>query len=96
MKTRISEKKAFIGDSANQERREGDETMGSPVRYFIDLDGIRMFRETEGARYCGLGRTRFRQWCNEIGATRHIGRCVRYDRRVIDRYIDEAGEGKEH
>lgn len=55
----------------------------------------RMLSEKEGQEYTGLGRTRFRKWADEIGATTRIGtRRVLFDVRVIDAALDAAREQK--
>ena len=41
----------------------------------------------EGAEYTSLGRTYFRQWAEQIGSKRKIGRRVIYDRSVIDQAL---------
>lgn len=49
----------------------------------------RMLSEKEGQVYTGLGRTKFRQFADEIGATTHIGaRRVLFDVRIIDAALD--------
>lgn len=55
----------------------------------------RMFNISEAGNYIGLGRTKTMEFCNEIGATVHIGRRVLYDREVIDRAISERRESRE-
>lgn len=57
--------------------------------YNRDFDGKRLLNEADGMRYVGLQRNKFRQWAREIGAVRHIGRRVLYDRTVIDQAVDE-------
>lgn len=52
-----------------------------------DID-IRMLTVDEGATYSGRGRTAFRAWADQIGATRRFGKSVRYDKRVIDAALD--------
>lgn len=54
----------------------------------------RMFNISEAGNYIGLGRTKTMEFCNEIGATVHIGRRVLYDREVIDRAISERREDR--
>ena len=49
---------------------------------------IRMFDVEQGSAYTGRGKTAFKAWANQIGATRRFGRSVRYDRRVIDAALD--------
>ena len=53
-----------------------------------DYEGKRLFTEADGMNYVGLHRSKFRKWAAGIGAVRHIGRRVLYDRIVIDRAID--------
>ena len=49
----------------------------------------RLLTEAEAMCFVGLRRTKFRSWAAEIGAVRHIGRRVLYDRAVLDRAVDE-------
>ena len=49
----------------------------------------RLVKVEEGARYAGLGMTKFRQWASEIGAVCRFGRAVRYDLHVIDKELDK-------
>ena len=49
---------------------------------------VRMFTIEEAAAYSGRGRTAFRAWADQIGATRRFGKSVRYDKRVIDAALD--------
>lgn len=59
------------------------------------MNGKRLLNVSEFCLYTGLGRTKGGAWAKEIGAVRHIGRRVLFDRVVIDRVIDEMGnEGK--
>lgn len=48
----------------------------------------RMFSIKEAAIYCGLGLNRTREWMDVIGATRHFGARVLFDRHVIDAALD--------
>lgn len=57
-----------------------------------NLDFVRLLSLSEAQMYCGLGRNTTRKWCDEIGATRHIGSRVLYDRVVIDKAIDASNE----
>lgn len=57
------------------------------------MEGIkRLLSEPEAAEYCGLGRTKAREWLRQIGARITFGRAVRYDRQVIDRALSERRE----
>ena len=53
----------------------------------------RLLTEKEALNYTRMGRTAFRKWADIIGAKRKIGRSARYDREVIDRAIDDMGNG---
>ena len=53
-----------------------------------DNSNIRMLTTEQGALYAGMGKTAFREWADKIQATRHFGRCVRFDRVVIDKALD--------
>lgn len=55
----------------------------------------RMLTQKQAETYTGMGRNSFSIWATKIGAKRHFGRSVRYDRRVIDKALDEmcAGDG---
>jgi hypothetical protein len=55
----------------------------------------RLFTEEQAIEYIGLGRTKGRSWLREIGATKHFGRSVRYDRRIIDRALDIMPDERE-
>ena len=48
----------------------------------------RMFTVEQGCAYTGRGRTSFKEWCKEIGATRKFGSMIRFDRKVIDAALD--------
>lgn len=52
----------------------------------------RLLTEAEAMCFVGLRRTKFRQWAAEIGAVRHIGRRVLYDRVVLNRAVDELAD----
>lgn len=49
----------------------------------------RLLTEAEAAQYCGIGRTKAREWLRQIGARVAFGRAVRYDRQAIDRALLE-------
>lgn len=52
------------------------------------FEEVRLMSRQEAERYCGLGVVTVRAWCDEIGATRQIGRRVLFDRVAIDKAID--------
>ena len=49
----------------------------------------RLFTMKELMEYTGLGESKAREWAREIGAARKIGRRTVYDRKIIDKCIDE-------
>ena len=50
----------------------------------------RMLTIEQACKYLNRGKTRTREYCDSIGATRKMGeRCVRYDRTVIDHALDK-------
>lgn len=49
----------------------------------------RMLSWSEASGYVGLGRTRTREFCEQIGAVRKIGRRILFDRYAIDRALDK-------
>ena len=53
----------------------------------------RMLQESEVTGYLGIGRTKARELCKDIGATVHLGRRVLYDRMKIDEYLDSLTKG---
>lgn len=53
----------------------------------------RMLTIEQTCQYINRGKTRTRQFCDSIGATVKMGeRCVRYDRFVIDAYLDKLSQ----
>lgn len=56
------------------------------------VENKRLLSEKETCEYVSLSRSKCRSWAEEIGAVRHIGSRVLYDRTVIDRAIDEMAE----
>ena len=52
----------------------------------------RLLDTKEACNYTGLGPTKIREWGKEIGAIKHIGRRVLFDRVILDKFIDAAGE----
>lgn len=57
------------------------------------FDGKRLLNTEEACRYVGMGRTKTRSWCEEIGAVKKFGARVVYDRVVIDRVLDQMATG---
>ncbi len=49
---------------------------------------VRMLSEIQAQAYTGLGRCSIRKLGAEIGAIKHFGRRVLYDRVIIDKYFD--------
>ena len=54
--------------------------------------GHRLMSTVEGCTYTGIGRNRFLEWSNAIGATVHIGRRCLHDRNRIDEAINALTE----
>ena len=48
----------------------------------------RMLTTQQACAYTGRGQNTARKWLDEIGATRHFGKSVRFDRVVIDKALD--------
>lgn len=65
----------------------------------MNLDGKRLLDVKELAAYTGLGLTRAAEYGKALGAVYRIGRRVLYDRKIIDRAIDNkidsTGDGEE-
>ena len=51
-----------------------------------------LLTEEEGRFYTNMGRTNFRKWADEIGATRRRGRRVLFNREVIDDFLRRETE----
>ena len=51
-------------------------------------DCKRLLDITELAQYIGMGKTYSRKWADEIGAVKHFGRRVLFDRNVVDSALD--------
>lgn len=49
---------------------------------------IRMMNAKQAGLYVGMCRAKLRVWAEEIGAARKFGKSVRYDKVVIDSYLD--------
>lgn len=53
----------------------------------------RLLTWEQTCKYVNRGRTRTREFCDAIGATVKFGeRCVRFDRTVIDAYLDKKAQ----
>ncbi len=48
----------------------------------------RLLSIEEGCAYLGVGKNKAAQILKEINAQVKIGKCTRYDKKIIDRYID--------
>lgn len=48
----------------------------------------RMLTISEASQYTGMGANSARKWLDDIGATMHFGRSVRFDRCIIDEALD--------
>ena len=53
-----------------------------------EFDGIRLLTTEQACRYVGMGKTSLREWGKTIGASVKFGRSLRFDRKVIDDYLD--------
>lgn len=53
------------------------------------FSSVRMLNEAEAAAYIGLGKNNARKVLTSIGARKSIGRRVIYDKKVIDKYLDD-------
>ena len=63
-----------------------------------NINDARLLTLDQACTVTGMGRNRCREFCDRWGATRKLSpRMVRYDRKTIDRVLDEmaqaAGEG---
>ena len=52
-----------------------------------------MFSVIEAQEYCGLGRAQTRKIAEEAGAVKRYGRRVLIDRVILDRALDQMGQG---
>ncbi len=55
-----------------------------------DMTGKRLFSLSEGCIYTGTGRTSFRAFAENIGAVKHFGKRVLFDRKIIDAALDSG------
>lgn len=62
------------------------------MKVALDMTGKRLLNRAEMVAYTGMGKTAGGNWCRKIGAVRHIGARVLYDRKVIDAAIDALKE----
>ena len=67
----------------------------APIRG--SLESARLLTIEQACQYIGMGRTRTRQICDRINATRKLSeRSVRYDKYIIDKFLDtQASEPPE-
>lgn len=54
-------------------------------------EGKRMLSASELAKYVGLGQHSARRFAEEIGAVKHYGKRVLFDRVIIDKALDQMG-----
>ena len=52
----------------------------------------RMMTTEQACAYVGMGRTNLREWGNKIGAARKFGKSLRFDKKIIDEYLDNLKE----
>ncbi len=56
---------------------------------FGTISDKRLLTITEGTIYTGIGRSSFRKWADEIGATVKFGSRVLFDKTIIDQKLDK-------
>ena len=62
-------------------------------RVRTDIENARLLTLEQACVVTGMGRNRCREWCDRHGATRKLSpRMVRYDRKTIDRVLDEMAQ----
>ena len=49
----------------------------------------RMLTLKQGCSYTGMGTTNFTKWARAIGSERKFGRSTRFDRKIIDKALDQ-------
>lgn len=54
----------------------------------LDFKDKRLITDPEGAEYTNMSVTKFREWAEQIGAVRRIGRARRNDKKIIDQFLD--------
>lgn len=54
----------------------------------------RLMKRNPMCKYSGMGYTKMRAFCDEIGATVKIGRSVFYDRVKFDAYVDKMTQAQ--
>lgn len=57
-----------------------------------DVNNKRMLGIDEASQYIGMGRNYTRSLMREIGAERHFGRRVLFDKQIIDQALNEIKE----
>ena len=55
----------------------------------------KLLTENQVIGYLSLSRNKVRQIGKEANCVIHIGRCIRYDKQILDEYIDSQLEGHE-
>lgn len=59
-------------------------------RVRTDINNARMLTLEQACTVTGMGRNRCKEWCDRVGATRRFSpRMVRYDKKTIDRVLDQ-------
>jgi hypothetical protein len=65
-------------------------------RMNVDVKNARLLTLAQACALTSMGRNRCKEWCDKIGATRRFSpRLVRYDRKVIDRVLDQMEQETE-
>jgi len=67
--------------------------MNSKVKIEGDIRQKAMLSQQEAEFYTGMGRNSLREWGKEIGAIRHRGKRIFYNREVIDDFLRRETEG---
>ena len=60
--------------------------------YIVDAFNARLFDLETACLYTARGRTKAKAWLASIGAVRRFGNSVRYDRLVIDNFLDQLDD----
>ena len=55
----------------------------------VDLSAKPFLSDDEGAVYCGLSKGKFREFAEQIGCKRYIGRRVIHDKAILDKALRE-------
>ena len=57
-----------------------------------DVKNKRMLGIDEASQYIGMGRNYTRELMRQIGAERHFGRRVLFDKQIIDKALNQLGK----